>query len=164
MTDVASRVRRASEVDWAGLRAIRLESLADTPEAYGSTYEESATWTDGRWRKAAAHWTYFLAEREGKVVGMVSGGLNDAHPGTHWLYGMYVTPSERGTGIATRLVDAVVEWARARGATQLHLHVTGSVSRARAFYEKVGFVATGEVLDMDRDRSITLHTMVRDLG
>lgn len=164
MADHPAHVRRASSEDWRGLRTIRLESLSDTPEAYGSTYEASVTWTDERWRKAAAQWTYFLAERDELVVGMVSGGLNDQHPGTHWLYGMYVTPSERGTMTAARLVDAVGEWARDRGASQLFLHVTGSVARARAFYEKVGFVATGEVLTMDRDPSITLHTMVLDLG
>ena len=45
---------------------------------------------------------------------MVSGGYNDNHPGTHWLYGMYVTPAARGSGAAELLVEAVVDWARER--------------------------------------------------
>lgn len=163
MAEGPANVRRASSEDWRGLRSIRLESLHDTPEAYGSTHAESVTWTDERWRAAATRWTYFLAERDDRVVGMVSGGANDHHPGTRWLYAMYVTPPERATGTAARLVEAVGEWAQAEGVGQVYLHVTSSVARARAFYEKMGFVPTGDTITMDRDPSITLLTMVLEL-
>jgi GNAT superfamily N-acetyltransferase len=149
--------------DWESLRAIRLEALADTPDAYGSTYEESALWSDAQWRNAASTRLYYLAERDGRVVGMVSGGYNDAHPGTRWLYGMYVTPSERGTGTSALLVRTVGEWARGHGASELYLHVTTSVPRARAFYEKEGFTPNGESQVMDRDHTLTLITMVQRL-
>jgi len=162
--DAGLIVRRGTSVEWERLKAIRLESLGDTPEAYGSTYDDAVTWPDERWRSVANQWTYWLGERNGRVVGMVSGGLNDHHPGTRWMYGMYVTPGERGTDVATRLVDEVSQWARGEGATSLYLHVTSTVARARAFYEKVGFVLTGDVIVMDRDPSLRLVTMVRDLG
>lgn len=145
------------------LRAIRLEALRDTPEAYGSTYEDSLKWSVRRWRKVAKTWNYYLGECGGVVKGMVSGGYNEEQPGTCWLYGMYVAPSERGSGLATQLVDAVATWARADGARQLYLHVNPSVGRARAFYAKVGFVENGETIIMDRDPSITLCTMVKNL-
>jgi GNAT superfamily N-acetyltransferase len=157
-------VRRAGVADWAALRDIRLESLRDTPDAYGSTFQESDRWREWKWRSVAAQWVYFLAERNGRVVGMNSGGFNDLHPGTHWMYGMYVTPDERGKDVAPALVDAVGQWARGAGATALYLHVTTAVPRARAFYDKSGFVATGERLPLDRDPSITLVTMVKLLG
>ncbi len=163
MSDEQIIVRRATGADWEALRAIRLESLLDTPEAYGSTYENSVTWSDERWRLAASQSVYFLAERDGHVVGMISGGTNDRHRGTYWMYGMYVTPAARGTGIAARLVETVGQWARDLGASRLYLHVTSSVGRARAFYEKVGFEPTGDVITMDRDPSMTLLSMVRDL-
>jgi GNAT superfamily N-acetyltransferase len=163
MSDRRISVRRATRDDWELLRAIRLESLQDTPEAYGSIYEDSVAWTDERWRAAASHWVYFLAQRDGRALGMISGGTNDQHPGTCWMYAMYVTPAVRGTVTATRLVDAVDQWARDQGASKLYLHVTSSVARARAFYEKVGFRPTGDVITMDRDPSITLLTMVQDL-
>jgi len=156
-------VRRAGVGDWEALREIRLESLRDTPDAYGSTFEESRRWREPKWRWAAAKWVYFLAERDGRVVGMNSGGFNDRHPGTHWMYGMYVTPDERGRGAATSLVDAVGRWARDEGARALYLHVTTAVPRARAFYEKTGFVANGERTPLDRDPAITLVTMVMSL-
>src|SRR5580692_9834070 len=147
--------------DWEGLRAIRLEALKDTPDAYGSTYEESARWSDAQWKNAASTRLYYLADRDGRVVGMVSGGFNDGYPGTRWLYGMYVTPDERGTGTANRLVRSIEEWARRHGVDEIYLHVTTSVPRAGAFYEKVGFRSTGEIIEMERDRSLTLTTMVK---
>jgi GNAT superfamily N-acetyltransferase len=156
-------IRRCGPDDWSALRAIRLEALADTPDAYGSTYEESVRWSDAQWKNAAATRLYYLAERDGGVVGMVSGGFNDGYPGTRWLYGMYVTPSERGTGTAALLVHAIGDWAAAHGVDEVYLHVTTIVARARAFYEKVGFRATGEEFTMDRDRSLTLITMVQHL-
>src|SRR5579863_2774243 len=137
-------IRRCGPDDWRELRDIRLEALADTPEAYGSTFDETARWSDAQWKDAATNRLYYFADRDGRVVGMVSGGLNDAHPGTRWLYGMYVTPSERGTGTAALLVRTVGEWARGHGASELYLHVTTSVPRARAFYEKEGFTPNGE--------------------
>jgi GNAT superfamily N-acetyltransferase len=163
VSDLRVSVRHAGAGDGRLLRAIRLESLADTPDAYGTTYEESVTWSRARWRTVAAKWNYYLAECDGAVVGMASGGYNDSHPGTHWLFGMYVTPSARGTGVAAQLVDAISEWARGDGARSLYLHVTESVARARAFYEKMGFQLNGESIKMGRDPSLTLVTMVRAL-
>jgi GNAT superfamily N-acetyltransferase len=156
-------IRLCGPNDWRDLRTIRLEALSDTPEAYGSTYEESVRWSDAQWKNAASTRLYYLADRDRRVVGMVSGGLNDAHPGTRWLYGMYVTPSERGSGTATLLVQSIADWAKSQGVEEIYLHVGSSVPRARAFYEKVGFRPTGEAFQMDRDDSMTLFTMVHQL-
>src|ERR1700681_4160197 len=152
-------IRRCGLDDWHHLRAIRLEALVDTPDAYGSTYAESVLWSDAQWKNAASTRLYYLAHRDGAVVGMVSGGFNDAYPGTRWLYGMYVTPSERGSGTAALLVRAIDDWAKSHGVAEVYLHVTTSVPRARAFYEKAGFHPTGESFHMERDHTLTLVTM-----
>lgn len=157
-------VRRAGARDWAALRAIRLEALAEEPDAYGSTYVESVTYPDERWRWIVVDYRYYLAEQGERVVGMASGGANELHPGTHWLYGMYVTPDARGTGVADQLVDAVIEWARGEGATALYLQVTASLPRSRAFYARSGFVETGERHTMPRDARLELVTMRRILA
>jgi GNAT superfamily N-acetyltransferase len=156
-------LRRTRGDDWSALREIRLEALRDTPDAFGSTYDEALRFSNEEWRTFAEQRCYFLAERDGTVVGMISGGLNDAHPDTHWLYGMYVTPSERGAGTAQRLVGEVTEWARAAGASEIYLHVGSTVARARAFYAKLGFEPTGETFIMHRNAGITLITMKRSL-
>jgi GNAT superfamily N-acetyltransferase len=156
-------IRRTTRDDWSALRDIRLEALGDTPDAYGSTYEGTVHFSIRRWRAMAEDLLYFLAERDGVVVGMVSGGMNDQHPGTRWLYGMYVTPASRGSDAAPQLVSAVITWAKTEGVSELYLHVTLSVERARAFYSKMGFVETGERFFMQRDRRLELVTMRKSL-
>jgi GNAT superfamily N-acetyltransferase len=156
-------IRRTTGDDWSKLRAIRLEALIDTPDAYGSTYEGTLAQPNRRWRAMAQNDEYFLAEQEGVAVGMVLGGLNFQRPGTHWLYAMYVTPSARGSASASSLVEAVIDWAKNQGASELYLHVTTSVDRARAFYRKMGFVETGERRAMDRNPRLELLTMRRSL-
>jgi GNAT superfamily N-acetyltransferase len=160
MSDATITIRRSDRRDWRALKAIRLEALADTPDAYGSTWNENSKWSDAQWKNAASRRLYYLAFRDEEVVGMASGGLNDMHPGTRWLYGMYVTPSDRGSGTADQLVATVCAWARGEGADEIYLHVTSSVARARAFYTRLGFRPNGETFPMDRDHALTLETMV----
>jgi GNAT superfamily N-acetyltransferase len=164
LSDVPFAVRRADHNDWAALRAIRLEALSETPDAFSSTFEMASNFSNDQWRTMVARWCYFLAERDGVVVGMISGGLNDEHPGTRWLYGMYVTPPARGSGVAAMLVAAIEEWARGERASELFLAVTSSVVRARTFYLKLGFEPTGESHTMTRKPTLELVTMRRSLG
>lgn len=51
-----------------------------------------------------------------------------------------VVPSRRGEGIGTALVNAVVECARKGGMAGVALSVLDSNPRAKAFYERAGFV------------------------
>lgn len=157
-------IRRAASADWPALREIRLEALTDAPEAFGSTLQSALRLSARQWRHRLTANPHFLAEQDGAVIGMVSGGYNDSRPGTHWLYGMYVTPAARGGGAAELLVGAVEGWARDQGAREIHLHVASGVPRARAFYLKNGFNLTGENFTMERDPQITMYTMTKPVA
>jgi ribosomal protein S18 acetylase RimI-like enzyme len=154
---------RATRSHWRALRAIRLEALRDTPDAYGTTLAEAETFRNAKWRAMVTTQCYFLAQRDACTVGMISGGMNDQHPGTYWMYGMYVSPADRGSGVADRLVDTVESWAKDQGASALYLHVTSTVLRARAFYERIGFVETGDRFTMTRNVTLELLTMRKSL-
>ena len=154
----------ATAADAKALRAIRLEALLDSPEAFGSTYDEVVTWPPERWVERVEQRAYVLAETEGRVVGMAAGGYHDRYPDTYWLYGMFVSARYRGAGVAEQLVSAINRWARDEGATALWLHVIDVVARARTFYRRLGFVETGEVTSLDRDPRRQVITMVRPLG
>jgi GNAT superfamily N-acetyltransferase len=157
-------IRRTTAVDADRVKLIRLEALSDTPDAYGSTYPDAVVAPPSRWVEFAASVTpCYLALDEERPVGMASGGLFPPFPQARWLYGMYVTPQYRGTGVAERLVRTVAEWARSEGVDTLGLHVTITVERAKAFYEKLGFAAIGDPQPMERDASLRLQTMTIDL-
>lgn len=65
-------------------------------------------------------------------------------PGTLLMDGVFVAPQSRGLGVGSRLLDAIVDQARAAGLHKVRLDVIDTNPRARALYERHGFVATGE--------------------
>ena len=62
------------------------------------------------------------------------------HKGLIW--GMYVSPAERGSGVAREIMRALIETARGQ-VRQLQLTVMADNARARAFYERHGFELYG---------------------
>lgn len=144
-------VRRLVEDDWAALRALRLEMLADTPRAYLETVADAEARSEGEWRFRAHRdstgaTSVGLAAEKGDAPGSWVGYLAcfvDA-PGQGHVVSVYVTPSQRGTGLATELLDGVRRWATEEaGLNRLHLFVHEQNDRAAAFYRRYGFTETG---------------------
>lgn len=69
-----------------------------------------------------------------------------------------VLPSHRGTGLGTALIEAAVY--QLRGIEGVTLAALGAQVRAIPFYERLGFVATGEEYD---DAGIPHRDMERSL-
>jgi len=57
--------------------------------------------------------------------------------------GIFVTEAARGQGVGTRLLIAIKEEAKSRNLPQVRLDVINTNPRARALYEREGFVAGG---------------------
>lgn len=66
-----------------------------------------------------------------------------ATDGAMELWRLYVSQSWHGRGVAQALMQAVVDAARAHGATSLWLGVWEHNPRAQAFYRKAGFADVG---------------------
>jgi GNAT superfamily N-acetyltransferase len=150
--------------DADALRAIRLEALADAPGAFGETFEECSQWSEQTWATKAEEWNFYLAECDGRVVGMARGECHDDRPDTRWLFAMFVSREFRGGEAARLLLERVCAWAAAQGVEHLYLYVSNAVPRARAFYKKVGFVETGPHVTMYRDEALVCDEMRRDLS
>ncbi|WP_375280038.1 GNAT family N-acetyltransferase [Pseudooctadecabacter sp.] len=58
--------------------------------------------------------------------------------------GIFVSDGARGQGVGTRLLDAICDEAEQRGYTEVRLDVIDTNPRARALYDREGFVAGGE--------------------
>ena len=67
-------------------------------------------------------------------------GPKRSHIGVLW--GMYVRPEARGTGLATALVESLIEAGRER-VEQIQLTVVASNARARRFYQRMHFSEYG---------------------
>ena len=159
---VTVRALRADEVEsW---RDIRLRSLRDAPDAFGTTYEQASAWPGERWATLVgwatapdALQTVYLADLDGTVVGCarVSHGEDG---GTALVTSMWVEPTARRRGVATALLEACEGWARDGGCLRIELEVAELNPDARLLYERAGFLETGEFREL-RDGS-TARTVV----
>lgn len=68
----------------------------------------------------------------------------ECEPKTLLMDGVFVAPKSRGLGVGSQLLDAIVDHARAQGLDRVRLDVIDTNPRARALYERKGFVASGE--------------------
>lgn len=88
-----------------------------------------------------------IAEAAGQAVGFAKLGKAslpvETPPGTLELGQIYVLNAWQGTGIGAALFDWAAKRARDRGADYLQLTVYVDNHRARAFYERRGFVEVG---------------------
>ncbi|KKC35271.1 aminoglycoside 6'-acetyltransferase [Devosia epidermidihirudinis] len=63
-----------------------------------------------------------------------------------FLEGIYVVPEHRRTGIAGKLVDAVADWVRQRGYTQLASDADINNTQSHQMHEALGFEETQRVV------------------
>jgi GNAT superfamily N-acetyltransferase len=79
----------------------------------------------------------WLAELEGRVVGSIT--LYELGGGSGRLGHLVLTPEARGSGAGRRLVEQVLEAARAAPYERLELDTFGDLTAAGSLYRSVGF-------------------------
>ncbi|MGH7357861.1 MAG: GNAT family N-acetyltransferase [Candidatus Rokuibacteriota bacterium] len=137
--------------------------------AFGSTLAREDAFADDVWRERATRGAAgedqvtYVAEDGDRWLGMATGLVDGQDASRLNLVGMFVEPDARGRGVGAALVDAVVGWARARGAPRVYLWVTTTNQAALALYERRGFRPTGERKPLEHTPSVTELQMVRDL-
>ena len=146
------------------LREIRLASLKDAPDAFGTTFLEAATWPQESWSKQIQALPTFVAVLDGLDGGIVLGAPHTHKADMAYLISMWVAPNARGVGVGEALIDAVIDWGRTEGFACLLLDVGDNNKLARALYERKGFKPTGERSTMPPPREyIHEHRMSIDL-
>jgi len=137
-------IRQLTPGDAALYRSIRLEGLKESPEAFGSTFDAEFTKPLAWFFDRLSSSVVFGAIRDARILGAAGFAVRqeekEAHKGLLW--GMYVRPDARGAGIARRLVEAVIAYARAR-VELVQLSVVVGNEQARRLYARLGFVEYG---------------------
>jgi GNAT superfamily N-acetyltransferase len=138
-------VRQFRDDEAASYRDIRLEALRLHPEAFGSAFEQESLQPLSAFGQRLEANAIFGGFHDGQPFGtagfMPESGLKRAHKAHFW--GMYVRASARGTGLARRLVEAVLEHAQGR-AELLQLSVIAGNAPAVKLYESLGFTPYGQ--------------------
>lgn len=143
MTDDSSTVvvRLLTPADWELLRDLRLQALADAPEAFASNLEREQAFGEQDWRRRLSPGSANVVAWVGDVPVGIAGCF--LHDGVHELVSMWVHPSARGGGAAALLIDAIRSWVADRGGDRLVLWVVEGNDRAERAYRRVGFEPTG---------------------
>jgi len=79
-------------------------------------------------------------EENGQAVGC--GAMKQVAPGTMEVKRMYVLPDSRGTGVATRVLRELEEWAADLNMTRIILETGKRQPEAIRLYEKNGYLRT----------------------
>jgi ribosomal protein S18 acetylase RimI-like enzyme len=158
-------IRAAALDDWALVKEARLRALADSPAAFGSTWAREATFGDDEWQRRVAPGIWLLAVDDERVVGM-NALIAEADSPTEerHLVAMWVEPGHRGSQAATLLIEAACAQARDAGATAVTLWVADPNTRARRFYERVGFQSTGRRAQLSSNPAIGEEELRRVIG
>ena len=148
---------------------VRLRALQDSPSAFSATYAEESELTDTEWRARAAQRsgdaaTTYLALDGNIPCGIAAGFLDQENQTRAHLVSMWVAPTHRRSGVGRRLVEAIIEWARARGRRSLELIVTSNNDAAKNFYQRLGFTMTGKTTPYRNDAALNDVEMVRSIA
>jgi GNAT superfamily N-acetyltransferase len=115
------------------------------PEAPPPTYDEVLSqwthWLGPDWELGRRA---FVADDGDTVVGVVLAGPDPLDARCGHLARLYVTPRRWGVGIGRQLYGAAIEHLRRVGFAEATVWVLEENRRARSWYERLGWRATGE--------------------
>ena len=158
------RIEQLKEGDWRRLREVRLRSLADMPDAFGSTLEREEAFSDEEWMRRVAREdaaTFVAVTDDGREIGLVTMAPYGDDVG---LFGMWVDPDFRKEGVGGLLIDHGVHWAREGGFANVILDVGDHNHAAIALYQSRGFNLTGQTSTLPAPREhISEHQRLLEL-
>jgi GNAT superfamily N-acetyltransferase len=135
-------VRVLDESEWSVYRDIRLRALAESPGSFTATLAEEADRDEQFWRDKMTRSHRLLAEQGSVPQGIVSLGPYEQEASAAEVFGLYVIPEARGTGVAWRLVEAAAALATQQAYLQLYYWVGTDNGRAIGFANNFGFRLT----------------------
>ncbi|MEZ5565196.1 MAG: N-acetyltransferase [Gammaproteobacteria bacterium] len=142
-------IRILDAADVAAFQSLRLAGLQECPQAFSSSFEEEKDLSHadiaGRLLPGAGH-CVFGAFRQFQLVGILGFQCEGRRKLAHkaFIWGMYVAPGHRRTGIGGGLLAAALDHADSLPAIRLvNIAVNRSNSAAVALYRGVGFSEYG---------------------
>lgn len=145
------KIRVLNKEDWGIYKELRLLSLQDSPDSFGSTYEHEIKFSNEEWISRLDHDNRanyalpLIAELNGVAVGLAWGLLHNPYDKTAHIYQMWVSPSVRGQGVGRLLLKKIISWAKEFDFESISLAVTTTNIAAVHLYKTTGFEPYGSL-------------------
>ena len=141
-------IREATPSDLSQYRELRLHALETAPTAFSSDYQVNLNQPISFWERRLAsdeYGTIFFAQHENKLIGMTGIRQNESPKTRHSadIISVYVRPEWRGLHIAEALMEACIDWAKARKVNIVKLGVISASTSAIRCYQRCGFTIYG---------------------
>jgi ribosomal protein S18 acetylase RimI-like enzyme len=154
------KIRKLPTSRWEECKRLRLESLRQSPLAFGSSFEEEAALGVGEWKKRMKN-TYFAVVGE-SPVGMIVCSFNKDVKFRHIaeIYSFYVQAGHRGKGIGNALLGHALRVAKNNARMiKVRLYVNNQQRAAVRMYERAGFAVVGR-LEREMKVGARFYTML----
>lgn len=159
-------IRLLADADWSGLWPI-IEAVTREGETYTYPLDMAEAAARVLWTPAPPGGT-LIAVEDGCILGAAKIVPNQQGNGAHVANGSFmVSPEARGRGVARRLGEAALDFARAAGFRSMQFNaVVETNAHAVALWRSLGFEVVGtvpEAFDHPRHGLVGLHVMYRRL-
>jgi phosphinothricin acetyltransferase len=161
MTAIA--IRSATEADAAAICVIYNQGIEDriaTLETELRTPEERRQWLAARGPRHPG----YVAETEEMVVGWSSLNVYNPRPAYQYVadFSVYVEREWRGKGVGRRLLEHLIEQARALGYHKMMLSTFPFNASGLALYERMGFSQAGVFHEMGQLDGRWVDTLIME--
>ena len=161
-------IKVLTPTDAGEYKRLRLASLQNNPEAFGSSFEEEAdqphAFFEGRLSKdnGSLVWGAFQKNELVGTVGFLPESMEKLkHKGS--VVGVYVAPHARGKGVARKLMQALFADLKHGGTTEkAGLRVAATNTVALKFYQTMGFREIGLEKDAIRVDGISYDEILME--
>ena len=162
-------IRKFKKTEWLLYKKLRLESLKDSPDAFGSTYENEVKKDDLEWKdclidRITSKMSFpLIAEYDNKPAGLAWFNIEKENNKKSVLYQMWINPEFRNKGIGFKILKEYKDWSIKLGAKYLHLNVTTNNNSASHLYSSFGFVFIGSPSIFKLGDNLKTQSMILEL-
>jgi ribosomal protein S18 acetylase RimI-like enzyme len=136
-------IRPLVPAEWFILRDMRLTALAESPQAFLSTYERERVYGEEQWRAEFTRGDWNVGFVDGNPTSLLGVTREPDTPAdTCYLEYMWVAPGCRGRHVARDMIATVLDGLRARGMRTAFLWVLDGNEVAMNVYRQAGFTST----------------------
>lgn len=157
-------IRFLSTAEWRLLRRVRLAALADSPQSFLSAYDRERRFGQGEWEHELRRGEWAVWAEADRVHALL-GATPEPDVAEHerYLSYLWVHPCCRRTGLATKLVHAMLDRLRTLDTTRVWLWVLDGNEAATALYRQLGFVPIGDRQPLRHDPTRSEQRLTREV-